>query len=185
MDAVYEGFDWEKTGSSRRGCKESPSLSPGLPSVAGSVGHISIRLAQRYPKLHFIVQDYEPVCRRGEAMLPVEVQNRVRFQPYDLFEWSDKYASHILRAVAAALKPGDRIILNEQIMPEPGTAAPAIEQLTRSSDMTMLSIFNGQERTKEQLRALVQPAHPGLHVLKVITPLTLALGIVEICLKDS
>jgi hypothetical protein len=48
-----------------------------------------------------------------------------------LHNWSDKYACRILRAILPALKPGDRIVLNEQIMPEPGTASPLIEQLIR------------------------------------------------------
>ncbi|KAL2816584.1 hypothetical protein BDW59DRAFT_166308 [Aspergillus cavernicola] len=96
--------------------------------VAGSVGHVSMPLSRRYPNLQFIVQDYESVCRQGEASLPAELRGRVRFQPKDMFQG---YVLRILQAIVSTLKPGDRIVLNEQIMPEPGTASPKIEKLIR------------------------------------------------------
>ncbi|KAG2418540.1 hypothetical protein HFD88_001641 [Aspergillus terreus] len=191
MDAIYDGFDWESMGDAL------------VIDVAGSVGHVSVQLARRYPRLRFRVQDYESVCRRGESLLPVDLHDRVRFQPHDMFQdqpkvadrkvvffvrailhnWSDKYACRILRAILPALKPGDRIVLNEQIMPEPGTASSLIEQLIRTSDMTMMSAFNGQERTAEQFKDLVREVHPDLQVVQMKSPSALAMGTVEISWK--
>jgi 16S rRNA A1518/A1519 N6-dimethyltransferase RsmA/KsgA/DIM1 with predicted DNA glycosylase/AP lyase activity len=34
--------------------------------VGGGIGSTTLRLAERFPKLRFIVQDREPVCRLGE-----------------------------------------------------------------------------------------------------------------------
>jgi len=34
--------------------------------VGGGIGSTTLRLAERFPKLRFIVQDRKPVCRLGE-----------------------------------------------------------------------------------------------------------------------
>ena len=34
--------------------------------VGGGIGSTTLRLAQRFPKLRFIIQDREPVCKLGE-----------------------------------------------------------------------------------------------------------------------
>lgn len=145
-DGVVEAVDWEGLGEGEGVFVDvSPSFflswdtgsEPVLTTeVAGSVGHVSIELAKRYPHLQFIVQDYESVVQKGEAALPAELQDRVRFEAKDMFEeqkvipgkkavyflrailhnWSDKYARRILQAIVPALKPGDRIVVNEQIV---------------------------------------------------------------------
>jgi len=34
--------------------------------VGGGIGSTTLRLAERFPKLRFIIQDREPVCKLGE-----------------------------------------------------------------------------------------------------------------------
>ena len=126
-------------------------LSSPSSQVAGSSGHVSIQLARQYPRLSFVVQDYESVCRQGEAQLPADVKDRVRFEARDMFDpheripdkkaiyflrnifhnWSDKYSRKILQAIVPALKEGDRIVLNEHIVPEPGTGSAIVERFAR------------------------------------------------------
>ncbi|KAL4950917.1 O-methyltransferase-domain-containing protein [Aspergillus filifer] len=188
IDMVFDGFDWEAVGNGV------------VFDVAGSAGHVSVQLARRYPNLSFVVQDYESVCQQGEAQLPVDVKDRVRFEARDMFEphlrvpdkkavyflrnvlhnWSDKYSRKILQAIVPALKEGDRIVLNEHIVPEPGTGSATVERFARASDMTMLSILNGQERTAQQFEALVESADPGLKVVAIKTAHALTHGVIEI-----
>ena len=119
--------------------------------MAGSLGHISQKLAAHFPRLEFVVQDYEAICRQGEARLPVELKDRIRFQPHNMFElqrknpakrvvyflrfilhdWSDEECCRILGAVLSGMKPGDRIVIQEHILPEPGTGSLFYEQLLR------------------------------------------------------
>lgn len=97
------------------------------------------------------MQDYESVIQRGEAALPSEFKHRIRFEAKDIFEeqepipdknvvyllrailhnWSDKYARRILQAIVPALKPGDRIVVNDRIVAEAGTASLLVERMMR------------------------------------------------------
>jgi hypothetical protein len=49
--------------------------------------------------------------------------------------------------------------------------------------MTMMSAFNGQERTAEQFKDLVREVHPDLQVVQMKSPSALAMGTVEISWK--
>ncbi len=45
-----------------------PDLEEGalVVDVGGGIGSTTLRLAQRFPKLRFVIQDREPVCKLGE-----------------------------------------------------------------------------------------------------------------------
>lgn len=95
------------------------------------------------------MQDYHTVIQRGEDALPVELKDRIKFEAKDIFEnqeaipgkkvvyflrailhnWSDKYARRILQAIVPAMKPEDRIVINEQIVSD-GTSL-LTERVTR------------------------------------------------------
>lgn len=132
--------------------------------VGGSLGHASRRLAQLFPKLRFIVQDFEVTCQKGEAALPDELRPRISFQPFNIFEpqpalpgkkvvyllcwiihdWSDTECSQILRSIAQGMKPGDRIILSEFVRPEPGAGSLWRERIVRyASFFAMCFLFFG------------------------------------------
>lgn len=106
-------------------------------------------MARQFPSLRFIIQDYGPTCEVGEAALPPELNGRITFQPHDFFQrqpkqfagkvvyylrmilhdWSDKYAAMIIRPLVENMKTGDRIIINDRLVPEPGTSELFVEQI--------------------------------------------------------
>lgn len=105
--------------------------------VGGAKGHFALALADRYKNLHVVVQDMANVVENADAGDP---DDRVRFMAHDLMDrqtvhgdafffrwvfhnWSDQYCIRILRAQIPALKPNARLIVQEAIMPEPGTVA--------------------------------------------------------------
>lgn len=117
--------------------------------VGGSYGTISIALVKQFPLLHCIVQDRSEVVAEGRAKCPPELIDRLTFMEHDFFttqpvkgadvyylrwilhDWSDKYSICILRSLIPALKPGARIVVNEHILPEPGTVSSYSEKLIR------------------------------------------------------
>ena len=117
--------------------------------VGGSHGQVSIRLAQRFPQIHCIVQDMPATIRAGAAQLPEELKGRVSFMAHDfwtkqpvkgadiyyfrwvLHDWPDALCLKILRQLIPALKKGARVILSEICMPPPGMLSLYQERWSR------------------------------------------------------
>ena len=117
--------------------------------IGGSHGSLCIEIAQRVPRIHCIVQDLPDVVKSGQTSLPTTIGNSVTFMAHDFFDeqpvknadvyilrqilhdWSDKYAIRILRALRPSLKAGAKILIIEQILPEPNTVSKYQEKLLR------------------------------------------------------
>ena len=93
-----------------------------------------------FPDLQFIVQDFEAVAlASGASDVPSGLKDRVEFMSHDfmteqpvknadvylfrwiLHNWSDLYFIRILRNLIPALKKGAVILVNDFVLPEPGT----------------------------------------------------------------
>ncbi|KAL9583563.1 MAG: hypothetical protein Q9212_002634 [Teloschistes hypoglaucus] len=126
---VVHTYDWASLGDST------------IVDIGGSHGSLSIAIAQAYPSLRFIVQDRPEVVQLGKQNLPSDVRDRVDFMAHSFFDeqpvkdaqvyilrwilhdWSDKYASRILKALVPALRARAKVLILEQIMPEPGAVS--------------------------------------------------------------
>lgn len=127
-----------------------PDLGDGaVVDVSGGYGTFSIALAERFPSLRCIVQDRADVITEGQARLATELTDRVHFMAHDFFtdqpamdvsafflrwilhDWSDKYAIKILRALIPALRAGVRVLVNETIVPKPGSISKYVEKTLR------------------------------------------------------
>lgn len=118
--------------------------------IGGSEGHVSAAVATRHPHLKFVVQDLPKVIET--ATLPddvsEDVRKRMRFEAHDfltdqttqgevflmrwiLHDWPDKYVVKILRHLRPALRPGNKIVVNDQLMPEPGRVGVVAERQIR------------------------------------------------------
>ncbi|CAI6227371.1 unnamed protein product [Periconia digitata] len=180
MRYLTDSYDWASLGKAQ------------VVDIGGSSGHASIAIANRFPNLSFIVQDMEMVVKNATA--PPDIQDRIRFMPYNLFtpqpvygadvyfmrwimhNWSDKYVRLMLGALFPALKLGARVIIQESLMPEPGAVALWKEKNLRATDMNMASAFNGKERTVVEFKSLVEKFEPALVLDQVIEPAGSALG---------
>ena len=134
---VVDSFDWDTV-------KDGTVV-----DVGGSHGSVSIELARRFPSLRFIVQDQDKVVAESLSMVPEDVADRVTFMAYDFFKeqpvknadvyfyrwifhnWSDKYCIQICRALIPALKPGALLLIQEILIPEPGTISRYEERKLR------------------------------------------------------
>lgn len=133
---LVQGYPWDKVGNGT------------VVDVGGSKGKISMLLAQQYPGLKCTVQDLPEMIADAAEKLPSDLQGRIEFQAYDFFtpqtkqadlylfrnifhNWSDSHAVKILKALTNALQPGAKIVINEYLLPEPGTMAPMTERTVR------------------------------------------------------
>lgn len=88
--------------------------------------------------MSFVIQDVKPLIAAAQESNPHDLANRVKFTVHDFLKeqsvpgadvyffrwifhnWSDKYSIRILRNLILALKPGVKIIINGNVMPQPG-----------------------------------------------------------------
>ncbi|KAH9997465.1 S-adenosyl-L-methionine-dependent methyltransferase [Xylariaceae sp. FL0662B] len=144
--------------------------------VGGSKGIVSFAIARAHPSLSFIVQDLEPVITAAKGEVPADVAGRVEFMTHNflteqpvhgadvyffrwiLHNWADKYCIEILRNLIAALKPGAKIIVNDNVLPQPGTISKWQERKLRGMDLTMAEIQNSHERELDDWIDLFQLA---------------------------
>ncbi|KAI1282907.1 S-adenosyl-L-methionine-dependent methyltransferase [Xylaria sp. FL0933] len=147
--------------------------------VGGSQGFASFAIARQFPLLSCVVQDLEPVISAAEKdIIPADLAGRVEFMTHDFFteqpvvgadvyffrwifhNWSDKYSIEILRKHVPALKPGAKIVINDNILPQPGVLSRWQEDRLRSMDLTMTEIQNSYEREVDDWAKLFRDADP-------------------------
>lgn len=143
LDALSTHFPWSDLSNT----KDGSNL---VVDVGGSKGHVSLHLARQYPDLKFIVQDLpEVIDGAADHLLSLTqdsqdekdaaVKDRIEFAPHDMFEeqpvknadvyllryvlhdWGDKYCIDIIRNLIPAMKRGARIVVQDHVLPEPGT----------------------------------------------------------------
>ncbi|KAJ6191670.1 hypothetical protein N7519_001691 [Penicillium mononematosum] len=166
--------------------------------VGGGIGHIARALADHCPTVQCIVQDRPEVISQAEQALPVNLQDRIRFQPHDFFQnqpvhgadvyllrhvlhdWSNKYARKILQALIPALKPGAKVVLNDRIIPGYGEAHYLKEREARDYDMYMLGLQNAQERTPDDWKSLFRDTDLRFKVMRISKPSKSYLSIMEV-----
>ncbi|KAI1127775.1 O-methyltransferase-domain-containing protein [Nemania abortiva] len=157
--------------------------------IGGGNGHISIGLAQKFPSLHFVVQDISPqMLSQAQQQQQDHGDGRVTFQQHDFFDPqpvqdasafllrqclhnnSDSDAVRIIRAVVPALErcaPGTPLLINEVILPEPGTATRFEEHHLRQVDFCMMVTLGAKQRTEGEFDRLVKEADRRLEIVGV------------------
>ncbi len=81
-------------------------------------------------------------------------------------DWNDDDALRILRNCREAMRDDSRLLLIEQIMPDRVSDAPAVV----GSDMSMLMLFGGAERTEGAYRSLLKNAALGVTAIVPFEP---------------
>lgn len=123
---LINGYDWPSL--SERGAT--------VVDVGGGQGAISRLLEAAYPGMKFVVQDLPAMTSVGEANLPEDKKEIIRYQVHDFFKpqpvqgdvfflrwilhnWSDKYCIQILKNIVPGMtKPGAKVIVYEYVLPE-------------------------------------------------------------------
>ncbi|OCL11850.1 O-methyltransferase [Glonium stellatum] len=171
VDYLVNGYPWEELGDAT------------FVDIGGSHGFVCVALAKRFPRMKFVVQDLPKTVADGPSKIPPELSDRIEFQAHDFytdqpvkdadvyfFRWiihnqSDKYGVKILRALIPALKPGAKIIINDNCLPKPNTVDIWDEKITRTMDITMLKLLNARERDEDDYAELFRQADPRFKFL--------------------
>ncbi|KAI1801108.1 S-adenosyl-L-methionine-dependent methyltransferase [Daldinia bambusicola] len=184
LSHVVENFSW---GDVKNGT---------VVDVGGSQGFASFAIARQFPLVSCIVQDLEPVISAAEKEVPAELVGRVEFMTHDFFteqpiagadvyffrwifhNWSDKYSIEILRKHIPALKKGAKIVINDNLLPQPGVLSRWQEDRLRSMDLTMTEIQNSYERDADDWARLFKSSDPRFEFLEAKQPPGSNLGFV-------
>lgn len=109
--------------------------------LGGSQGHVSAFLAEEFPTIKFVVQDLPEVVSEADSRfeIPASVKARVSLMAHDFFteqpvkdadvyfirytlhNWSDEYCIKIFKSLIPAMKKGSKIVIQDHMLPEPGT----------------------------------------------------------------
>jgi hypothetical protein len=97
----------------------------------------------------------------GSFFEAVPTDADVTLRRWVLHDWNDSDALAILKAVRQSMKPEARLILVEFVLPKEATYS-----FGKWTDLQMLMVFGGGERTKQEYDALLQAA--GFELEEVI-----------------
>jgi hypothetical protein len=167
--AIAQGFDF--TGVRR------------IVDVGGGHGALLRAILLKYTDMKGVVFDL-PYCREGAARLLEEagLAGRCEFVGGDFFEsvpagadayiiksvihdWNDERSLSILRTCRAAMTEASRLLLVEPLRPETVGTSP-IDAILVGSDLNMMLMTGGCERTDREYRSLLEEA--GLRVVRVV-----------------
>ncbi|KAK7751322.1 hypothetical protein SLS62_006728 [Diatrype stigma] len=167
LSHIVDNFPWGDVGEGT------------MVDVGGSQGFACFAIARKHPSMSFVVQDVEPVIAAAQKSVPQDLADRVQFAVHDFLteqpvqgadvyffrwifhNWSDKYSIQILRNLIPALKPGAKIVINDNVLPQPGNMSNWQESRLRSMDLTMTEIQNSHERELDDWKELIKKASPN------------------------
>lgn len=172
LDALSTHFPWSDLSTT-----DHSSSSSLVVDVGGSKGHVSLHLARKYPDLKFIVQDLPEVIDGAADQLlsltqdkkdAVAISDRIEFVPHDMFieqpvknadvyllryvlhDWGDKYCIDIIRNLVPALKRGARIVIQDHVLPEPGTMG-LLQEMQMRYVLTLITFSSIQRLIRLQV----------------------------------
>ena len=145
--------------------------------VGGGRGGLLRHLLTELPGLTGVLHD-RPGTVAGNLLNGAVPQERWRAEGGDFFtsvpeggdlyvlksilhDWPDEDCLRILRTVRRAAAPGTRLLVVDAVLPDDGSAHPAV-----ALDIVMLMILRGRERTAGEFGALLGEA--GFRMLRVV-----------------
>ncbi|OAP63925.1 hypothetical protein AYL99_03152 [Fonsecaea erecta] len=153
---------------------EGPEDRPLIVDVGGGKGQALKRIMAAFPEIpakRLVLQDRAPVIE--EVIQANEPGALVYYIRRCMHDWSDENDRIILSHLADAMAPDSRVLITEQVMPNPPTA------LNAWTDLCMMNL-GGKERTEKMFDDLTASA--GLKMVGVHKSLATDVAVIE-CVK--
>ncbi|KAJ2980636.1 hypothetical protein NUW58_g6895 [Xylaria curta] len=160
-------------------------------------GDLSKQILQRFSGIEKATSvDLPEVIQTAEV--PQNLEGRLRFAPYNFLtehmtyeadayifrhifhDWSDQYATKIFKNLAAGLKEGTRVWINEVVLPELGPTNHVVDQRQRGADIMMKVGFNGKERSKGGWENVLTEADHRFRIENIVQPEGATDAVIEI-----
>ncbi len=151
--------------------------------IGGGQGVLLATILSRYPQAHGVLFELASVIERARPFIEsTGLADRCELVAGDFFvsvpQGADAYMlQRILHSCCHAMTPSSRVLIIQQVMPPPGAEA-ASETLFHGvmSDLNMLAVGGGRERSEAEYRALLEAA--GLRLTRVV-PTQSLMSVVE------
>ncbi|KAF7190671.1 O-methyltransferase bik3, partial [Pseudocercospora fuligena] len=196
LDHLANSFEWANLGKAT------------VVDIGGNVGHVSIELASRFPRLNFVVQDRAEVAAEGEQQmrlgnLNASIADRIKFQGHDFFteqpvkragvyllrqilhNWNSDDCVRILSRIVPAMGPNSHLLVAEFVLPKPGNMLSVEERFFRLYDINMMVLFNAMERDLAAWEGILQRADRRLKVKAVSRPLGSSYSLIDVMLEEQ
>lgn len=194
LEHVTSGYPWGDLGRNAK-----------IVDIGGNTGAVAYALTKVYPNVNVVVEDLPTVVEAGNTSIPSEFAGRVEFRSYNFFEemqpvtdasvyfmrfiphdWTDKYAAKLLSNTARVMKPGQKLLIMDSVMPSPKTGVPrGTERQIRRMDMEMMCQFNSLERERGDWERVLKRADPRLEIRKISKPPGSVMSMIEVAVGSG
>jgi hypothetical protein len=155
---VAKSYDWSRF--------------PVIVDIGGGVGSLLVDILDAFPSCRGILFDQPEVLQQAIAHERMELVGGDFFQAvpigadayilrWIIHDWSEAEAVALLSKVREAMKPGARLVLLEELIPEAPELVPG-----KWIDLLMLAITGGRERTENEYSELLSAA--GFELAEVV-----------------
>ncbi|MDX6457330.1 MAG: hypothetical protein QOJ51_223 [Acidobacteriaceae bacterium] len=156
---------------------------PVIADIGGGTGSLLVDILDAYPSCRAILYDQPKVVQETISHVRLEPVGGDFFQSvppgadayilrWIIHDWSEAEAGTILGKIREAMKPGARLLLLEELIPETPEFVPG-----KWIDLLMLAITGGRERTEKEYRELLSAAHFELEeVVPTAGPLSILIA---------
>jgi hypothetical protein len=164
-------------------CWTPPPFELGV-DVGGSRGTLLAGLLARAPEARGILFDLPEIADSLRGALPSDRMEAVGGSFFEsvprgdlyllkliLHDWTDAQSEAILRTIRAAIRPGGRVAIIENLLPERVEPHPGY-----LFDLNMMVMTGGRERTASEFQALLE--RTGFRV-ESVTPTPTPIGVVQ------
>jgi hypothetical protein len=166
---VTKSYDWERF--------------PLIADIGGGIGGLLVDILDAYPSCRGILFEDPKVVQQSLSHDRLEYVGGDFFQGvpagadayilrWIIHDWSEAAALALLGKVREAMKPGARLILLEELIPETPELVPG-----KWLDLLMLAITGGRERTEKEYQELLSSAGFALEeVVPTAGPLSILIA---------